>query len=95
MVIGTRIVAGLAALFLAGGTSARVAWVALSADRVGSYQPLINASDTVTSTPYVLTAGQVGGILTTTQMYLAAGSVAPSQLWESRSGVYHPYQLGG
>jgi hypothetical protein len=77
------------------GTSARELWVALSADRIGSYQPLINASDTITSTPYVLTAGQVGGVLTTTEMYLSAGSVAPSQMWENRFGVYYPYQLGG
>ena len=77
------------------GTSARMAWIALSADRIGNYQPLINASDTVTSTPYVLTAGQVGGVLTTTEMYLSAGSVAPSQMWENRPGVYYPYQLGG
>jgi hypothetical protein len=69
------------------GTSARVLWIALSADRIGSYQPLVNGSDTVTSTPYVLTAGQVGGILTTTEMYLVAGSVAPSQMWENRFGV--------
>jgi hypothetical protein len=77
------------------GTSVRMAWIALSADRIGNYQPLINASDTVTSTPYVLTAGQVGGVLTTTEMYLSAGSVAPTQMWENRFGVYYPYQLGG
>lgn len=77
------------------GSSARVLWIALSTDRIGSYQPLINGSDTVTSTPYVLTAGQVGGVLTTTEMYLSAGSIAPSQMWESRFGVYYPYQPRG
>jgi hypothetical protein len=77
------------------GSSARVLWIALSADRIGSYQPLINGSDTVTSTPYVLTAGQVGGVLTTTEVYLSAGSVAPSQMWENRFGVYYPYQPRG
>jgi hypothetical protein len=77
------------------GTSARTLWIALAADRIGSYQPLVSGSDTVTGTPYVLTAGQVGGILTTTEMYLAAGSVAPSQMWDNRFGVYYPYQLRG
>jgi hypothetical protein len=73
------------------GTSVRVLWVALAADRIGEYQPLINGSDTATGAPYVLTAGQLGAVLTTTQMYLVAGSVAPSQMWEARSGVYYPY----
>jgi hypothetical protein len=77
------------------GISAKTLWIALSADRIGGYQPLISGTDTVTSAPYVLTAGQVGGVLTTTEMYLAAGSVAPSQMWENRSGVYYPYKLGG
>jgi hypothetical protein len=29
------------------------------------------------------------------EMYLSAGSVAPTQMWENRFGVYYPYQLGG
>ena len=41
----------------------------------------------------MLTAAQLGGVLTTEEMYLTAGSVAPSQMWESRVGVYYPYQL--
>jgi hypothetical protein len=74
------------------GTSARTLWVALSVDRAGSYQPLITATDTVTSTPYVLTAGaSLGAVLTTEEMYLAAGTVAPSQMWANRFGVYYPY----
>jgi hypothetical protein len=77
------------------GTTARTLWIALAADRIGSYQPLINGTDTVISTPDVLTAGQVGGILTTTELSLAAGSIAPSQMWQNRSGVYYPYRLGG
>jgi hypothetical protein len=77
------------------GISAKTLWVALSVDRVGSYQPLITATDTVTSTPYVLTAGSsLGAVLTTEELYLAAGTVAPSQMWANRFGVYYPYRIG-
>jgi hypothetical protein len=77
------------------GSSAKVLWVPLFADHIGSYQPLINGSDTVTSTPYVLTAGSsLGDVLTTEELYLAAGTVAQSQMWTNRFGVYYPYLPG-
>jgi hypothetical protein len=72
----------------------RVFWIALAEDGSGSYQPLISGGDSLTSNPYVLTAGALGAGLTTTELSRADGIVAPSQMWASRSGVYYPYQLG-
>jgi|GEM_PF-5168762 len=54
--------------------------------------PLVNGTDTVTSTPYILTAGKENSALTTAQMYLAGGTVAPAQMRTGGSGVYYPYQ---
>ena len=74
------------------GFSARVLWIDLAADASGNYQPLINGSDTVTSAPYVLTAGQENSALTTAAMYLQGGTVATAQIWASRYGAYYPSQ---
>jgi hypothetical protein len=47
------------------GLTSKTVWIALSIDDIGGYQPMINASDTVTSAPYVLTASNDGAKLTT------------------------------
>jgi len=69
------------------GTTSKVIWIPLSIDRIGGYVPLINGSDTVSSTPYVLTAGKVGQDLSTAELYLVAGTFAPLQMWENLVGV--------
>jgi hypothetical protein len=75
------------------GVSAKTLWLALSVDSIGGYQPLVSGTDTVTGAPYVLTAGAVGAALTTEQLSLAAGTFAPSQMWQNRTGVYRPYRI--
>lgn len=69
------------------GVTSRTLWITLSIDTIGGYQPLINGSDTVTEAPYVLTAGAVGGVLTTQQLYLVAGTFARTQMWQNITGV--------
>jgi hypothetical protein len=68
-------------------TSSKVLWIPLSIDNIGGYEPLINGSDTVTSTPYVLTAGKPGQGLSTQELYLVGGTFAPAQMWKNLSGV--------
>jgi hypothetical protein len=68
------------------GVTSKTVWIALAIDNIGGYQPMINGSDTVTSTPYVLTA-TTGGKLTTKKMYLVAGTFAPEQMWANATGV--------
>jgi hypothetical protein len=68
------------------GITSKTVWIALAIDDIGGYQPMINGSDTVTSTPYVLTA-TTGGKLTTKKMYLVAGTFAPEQMWANATGV--------
>jgi len=69
------------------GVTSKTLWIALAIDDIGGYQPMINGSDTVTSTPYVLTASGVGGKLTTKKLYLVAGTFAPEQMWANVTGV--------
>jgi hypothetical protein len=69
------------------GSTAAVVWVALSAARIGGYEPLINGTDAVVNTPYVMTANQVNGALTTQQLSLVDGTINPQQMWADVNGV--------
>jgi len=69
------------------GSTAAVVWVALSAASIGGYEPLINGTDTVVDTPYVMTANQVNGALTTQQLSLVGGTLNPQQMWADVNGV--------
>lgn len=70
------------------GTTSKVLWIPLSADiNISGYQPMIAGSDTVTDAPYVLTAGKPGQGLSTKQLYLIAGALAPIQMWKNLTGV--------
>jgi hypothetical protein len=68
------------------GITSKTVWITLSIDDIGGYQPMINASDTVTSAPYVLTASNDGAKLTTRKMYLVGGTFAPDQMWATVAG---------
>jgi hypothetical protein len=72
------------------GVSAKTLWMLLSADSDGRYAPLVSGTDTVTSAPYVLTAGGEYAGLTTEQLSLSGGTFSLNQMWASRSGVYYP-----
>lgn len=67
--------------------SAKTLWITLSADTIGGYLPLIAGSDTIIATPFVLTAGKPGQQLSVRQLYLAAGTLAPVQMWKNIAGV--------
>jgi hypothetical protein len=69
------------------GLTSKTVWITLSIDTIAGYQPLINGSDTITGAPYVLTAGPVKSVLMTRQLYLVAGTFAPSQMWQNINGV--------
>jgi hypothetical protein len=69
------------------GSTAAVVWVALSAASIGGYEPLINGTDAVVNTPYVMTANQVNGALTTQQLSLVDGTLNPQQMWADVNGV--------
>jgi hypothetical protein len=62
--VRSKVSASLAALALAAGalaaagpsaSAATTLWIPLTADASGGFEPLINGSDTVVNTPYVLT----------------------------------------
>lgn len=59
------------------GVDSRTLWIMLSVDFIGGYIPSINGSDTVTSAPYALTAGDPGRGLITEQLFLSAATFAP------------------
>jgi hypothetical protein len=77
------------------GVDANTVWIGLSADEIGGYQPLINATDTSVDTPYVLTAvksrfwvrggSEVG--LEVDPLSLVGGAFDPGQMWANQSGV--------
>jgi hypothetical protein len=69
------------------GSTAAVVWVALSAASIGGYEPLINGTDSVVNTPYVMTANGVNGALTTQQLSLVDGTLNPQQMWTDVNGV--------
>jgi hypothetical protein len=67
---------------------ARTVWIPLDTDTLGGAEPMINASDTLVNTPYVLTAGSAPGKqLTTRRLDLVAGTFNPAQMWQSLFGV--------
>jgi len=76
------------------GSSPRVLWIALSADSIGGFEPLINGSDANDRDPYVLTAGRWASGLTVEQLVLTDGMAATSQIWASWAGVYYPSRQG-
>jgi hypothetical protein len=69
------------------GSTAAVVWVALAADNINAYEPLINGTDSVVNTPYVMTANGVDGALTTEQLSLVDGTLNPQQMWQDVNGV--------
>lgn len=70
------------------GVDAKTLWIPLTIDTIGGYQPLISATDTVSGSPYVLTApSAAGGQLTTHQMYLVGGTFAKHQMWQLLTGT--------
>jgi hypothetical protein len=60
--------------------NSKTLWIALAADNIGGCKPLINGSDTVTGTPYVLTVTAGAGDLTTSKMDRKAGTVVHRQM---------------
>jgi hypothetical protein len=69
------------------GVTAQTLWITLSIDTINGVKPLINGSDTLVNTPYVLTATTVGGNLTTHTLNLVDGTFNPAQMWQNLTGV--------
>jgi hypothetical protein len=69
------------------GSTAKTLWIPLLADRSGGYVPLINGSDTLTTSPYVMTGHGPDANLTTAGLVKVAGIVAPVQMWANAKGV--------
>jgi hypothetical protein len=77
------------------GVDANTVWIGLSADEIDGYQPLINATDTVADTPYVLTAvkaryvlrGNLDIYLEVNPLSLVNGTLNPAQMWADETGV--------
>lgn len=77
------------------GVDANTVWIGLSVDEIDGYQPLINATDTVADTPYVLTAvkgryvlrGNLGIYLEVNPLSLVNGTFNPAQMWTNETGV--------
>jgi hypothetical protein len=81
------------------GVSVATVWIALSADQIGGYQPLVNASTSAINDPYVLSShnilyrsrGVVLIFLMVNQLSLVDGAFSPSQMWNDEIGaVGHP-----
>jgi len=71
------------------GVSANTIWIVDSSQSIsGSYVPLINATDTNFSAPYVLTSTSTssGGSLETETLQNQAGQVSSDQLWSEHIG---------
>jgi hypothetical protein len=69
------------------GSTAKTLWIPLLADRSGGYVPLINGSDTLTTSPYVMTGHGPDANLSTARLVKVAGHVAPVQMWTNFPGV--------
>jgi hypothetical protein len=69
------------------GSTAKTLWIPLLADRSGGYVPLINGSDTLTTSPYVMTGHGPGANLTTAGLVKVFGIVVPVQMWANFTGV--------
>jgi len=96
--LATAAAAGEGVTLQACGVNANTVWIGLSADDIGGYQPLINATDTIADTPYVLTAARSARVrvgsdplyLEVNQLSLVDGAFDPGQMWANETGV-----LGG
>jgi hypothetical protein len=78
---------GTAIILQTCGINSQTLWIPLTSDISGEFVPLINGSDTVVNTPYVLTAGPVGTSLTTSELNTVAGAFNRTQMWQSIFGV--------
>jgi hypothetical protein len=89
MCLGARTTAGngTAVILQPCGLNSLTLWIDMVSERSGGYDPMINGSDTLVSSPYVLTAGPVGAGLTTSELGTAAGTASPGQEWHIVSGV--------
>jgi hypothetical protein len=86
--LGTSVTAanGTAVVLQPCGINSQTLWIPLESDSTGSFLPLINGSDTVVNTPYVLTAGPVGASLTTAELSTVGGAISPTQMWRAQFG---------
>jgi hypothetical protein len=87
--LGARATAanGTAVILPPCGISSLTLWLSLNSDSSSGFVPVVNGSDTLVSTPYVLTAGPVGAGLTTSELGMAGGAFNPAQMWH---GVFGP-----
>jgi hypothetical protein len=87
--LGARATAanGTAVILQPCGINSQTLWIPLASDVSSGFEPLINGSDTVVNTPYVLTAGPVGTSLTTSELSTVAGAFNRTQMWENILGV--------
>jgi hypothetical protein len=69
------------------GINAKTCWIPLLADRIGGYVPLISGTDTLTTSPYVMTGHGPGALLTTAGLVGVPGHAAPFQMWTNATGV--------
>jgi hypothetical protein len=69
------------------GVNATTIWVPMYGYSQRGYEPLITGTDTNASTPYVLTAGAVGGLLTTTKLSEINHLLFATQMWQNEFGV--------
>jgi len=69
------------------GSTSKVLWIPLLADRSGGYVPLMNGSDTLTAAPYVMTGHGPDANLTTARLVKISGTVDPVQMWANFKGV--------
>jgi len=87
--LGTAVaaVSGTAVTLQPCGVDARTVWVELAIDKINGVDPLISGTNTISSTPLVLTAGSVGAQLTTKKLSLSAGTFSQHQMWEVLTGI--------
>jgi hypothetical protein len=86
--LGTSVTAanGTPVVLQTCGINSQTLWIPLESDSTGSFLPLVNGSDTVVNTPYVLTAGPVGASLTTAELSTVGGAISPTQMWRAQLG---------
>ncbi|HLK00349.1 MAG TPA: hypothetical protein VKU39_10645 [Streptosporangiaceae bacterium] len=83
----TAAVSGTAVTLQPCGVDARTVWVELAIDKINGVDPLIAGTNTISSTPLVLTAGATGAQLTTRKLSLSAGTFAQHQMWRLLTGI--------
>jgi hypothetical protein len=78
------------------GVNANTVWIALAADQIGGYQPLVSANTSAINDPYVLTSQRsrfvlrgVGSILSliVNSLSLVDGAFSASQMWSDEVGA--------